>query len=137
MQGVTFAVWVPHTAPPTIPMFVGWRVTDQPNAGNLCAEGNATLTPKLLFTNPEDFDVYSVKFDTPAPVPLNVGATYFLTLHDHITNMGEIGFWDQNSGVMCAGSGVNLDGKGANCPSYGFVMGESIPSETFKITTAP
>jgi photosystem II stability/assembly factor-like uncharacterized protein len=137
MQGVTFAVWVPHTVPPTIPLFVGWRVTDKPDSGSLCAEGNAVLAPTFLFTNPEDFDVYSVKFDTPSPVPLNVGATYFLTLHDLITNMAPFGLWDQNSGLLCMGSGVDLDGIGANCPSYGYYPMGGIPSETFQITTAP
>jgi photosystem II stability/assembly factor-like uncharacterized protein len=135
MQGVTFVVWVlPHD----VPVSVFWIVSDEPlGGGSICAAGNALLTPTFLFTNSFGFDVYSVHFDTPGPIPLNVGGTYFLTLEAAITEHHGPMEWDQNDGVMCMGSGTDLDGKGANCPSYGFSPGGSIPSETFKITTDP
>jgi photosystem II stability/assembly factor-like uncharacterized protein len=135
MQGVTFAVWV---LPQDVPVSVVWIVSDEPlGGGSVCATGNALLTPTFLFTNIFDFDVYSVHFDTPMPVQLNVGGTYFLTLALAMTEHHGPMEWDQNDGVMCMGSGTDLDGKGANCPSYGFFAGGSIPSETFKITTVP
>jgi photosystem II stability/assembly factor-like uncharacterized protein len=134
MQGVTFYVWV---LPMDVPASVIWIVSDEPDGGSVCETGNALLTPTYLFTNVFGFDVYKVTFDTPMPVPLNVGGTYFLTLLGALTEHHGPMAWDQNDGVMCMGSGTDLDGKGANCPSYGFTSTGSIPSESFKITTAP
>jgi len=134
MQGVTFYVWVIHE---DVPVSVIWGVSDKPDGGSICATGNAMLTPTFLFTNTFGFDVYKVTFDTKMPVPLNVGGTYFLTLFGGITEHAGPMLWDQNDGVLCMGSGTDLDGKGANCPSYGFAPSGSIPSESFKITTVP
>jgi len=132
MSHVTFGVWV---FPGEVPASVIWSVTDKPHDGSFCETGNAKLAPTFLFTNHLGFDVYKADFDVP-PVPLTVGATYFLNLEGFMTNVGGLGLWDANLGMGCKGSGMDLDGKGANCPSFAYTPG-STPSFAFKVTTVP
>jgi photosystem II stability/assembly factor-like uncharacterized protein len=133
MGGVTFWVWVPHEQ---IPAFVTWSVTYKPHEG-FCQTGNAHLEPEFLFTNPFGLDVYKAHFSIDPPLPVTIGATYFLNLEGFLTNVAGPGFWDVNLGAGCLGSGMDLDDKGANCPSYAFTMTGSAPPEAFKVTTAP
>ena len=132
MSKVTFGVWVLHGE---VPLSVHWSVTDLPHEGSFCGTGNAKLAPTFLLTNDLGFDVYKADFDVP-PVPLTVGATYFLNLEGFMTDVGVLGLWDANFGAGCMGSGMDLDGKGANCPSFAYTPG-STPSFAFKVTTAP
>ena len=132
MSHVTFGVWVFHDE---VPASVVWSVTDQPHAGSVCLTGEAKLAPTFLSTNHLGFDVYKADFDVPS-VPLTVGATYFLNLEGFMTNVGGLGLWDANLGMGCKGSGTDLDGKGANCPSFAYTPG-STPSFAFKVTTVP
>lgn len=132
MSKVTFGVWV---FPGEVPASVVWSVTDKPHEGSFCETGEVRLAPTFVRTNDLGFDVYKAEFEID-PVPLTVGATYFLNLEGFKTNVGGLGLWDANLGAGCLGSGTDLDGKGANCPSFAYTPGRT-PSFAFKITTAP
>jgi photosystem II stability/assembly factor-like uncharacterized protein len=129
---VSFDVWVPDT-PFQVPMFVMWRITDEPFGGNLCASGNVAKLTYTLIGGKPGMNRFKAEFDI-TPVPLNLGISYFLQLSGFLTDMGGPGWWDQNFGILCGGSGTDLMGLGANCPSYAWGPGDaSIPPNAFSV----
>lgn len=111
LSDVTVGLWVPAG---DMPLTVDWSVGTSFFGSDIGSGAGATLNNTFLFTNSFGYDVYSSNF--ALPVGMSDG-TYYLTLSNASTTLGNPMYWDQNSGPSQAMDSTN----------------GSIPSEAFQV----
>ncbi len=114
---------------------VDWSITTQENGGTILGSGTASghnVIDKFLSTNQYGYNIDQISVGGLG-VNLNSNTTYWFNLQNATVPSGDPVYWDENSGVMCGGTG-----GGANCPAQASESAVgTIPSEAFTINSAP
>ena len=114
---------------------VDWSITSGENGGTVYGHGIASgayLRDDFISTNQYGYDIDLISVFA-VNVVLDSRTTYWLNLQNANVPSGDPVYWDENSGVMCGGTG-----GGANCPAKASESAVgTIPSEAFTINIAP
>ena len=106
------------------PLTVDWSITSAPFGGTTYGSGTAQLADSFVSHNQYD---YNIREETVTGLNVNLSAgTYFLNLKNASTSLGDLLYWDENSGAGCNSPG---------CPSLADQNAAgTIASEAFDIT---
>ena len=123
-SGFQFGVWEFPGTPVTS---VQWSVTSGENSGTTFGSGTASganLTDTFISSNQYGYNIDKISV-TASVSGLTAGTTYWLTLQNAVSGLGDPVYWDENSGAGCKSNG---------CPSSASESSVgTIPSEAFTI----